>query len=125
MCSGSKPCATDNDGPDDAQLFDGGSAKNIALNTVGSLFVLSVDNDAYQMAMPQATRTFIDEFGRAEITPQDSERIEVARAWGFPFLIVGMTAPIVVTYLVLFQTDITVYNQVRFCIPGQLHARAR
>ena len=83
-------------------LFDGGSAKNIALNTVGALFLLSADNEAFEFALPQGMRVHTEQFGRAEINEDELQRIETAKQYSWPVLTVAMVMPIMLAWYNLF-----------------------
>ena len=86
-------------------MFDGGSAKNIALNTVGALFLLSADNEAFEFALPQSMRGHTEEFGRAEINEDELKRIETAKQYSWPVLTFAMVMPILLAWYNVFFCD--------------------
>lgn len=86
-------------------LYDGGAAKNIALNTVGCLFLLAIDNEAFDFALPQQLRMHAEENGRADVSAQQLEAIEVAKFWCWVLVIVAVMVPIFMSHYWLFDCE--------------------
>jgi hypothetical protein len=52
-----------------------------------------VDNEAFAFALPDRTRVHVEEFGRADISDTEAQRLEVAKGFTWPALWAAMMAP--------------------------------
>ena len=53
-----------------------------------------VDNEAFAFALPDRTRVHVEEFGRADISDTEAQRLEVAKGFTWPALWAAMMAPL-------------------------------
>jgi hypothetical protein len=77
-------------------LYDSSNAKDMALNTVGALFLLMVDNEAFAYALPEHIRTHVEEHGRAEIREEEVQLLNAVKTWTWMPLAVVMVLPVVI-----------------------------
>lgn len=75
-------------------LFDVANAKDMALNTVGALFLLSVDNEAFAYALPDHIRTHVEEYGRAEVGAKEAGTLNAVKTWTWIPQIAAMVLPV-------------------------------
>lgn len=75
-------------------LFDAANAKDMALNTVGALFLLSVDNEAFAFALPDHIRTHVEEYGRAEVGKKEARVLNAVKTWTWIPQCVAMIFPV-------------------------------
>eukprot|EP01045_Picozoa_sp_COSAG04_P027682 COSAG04_NODE_4104_length_2300_cov_2.652431_3_plen_250_part_00 len=78
-------------------IYGNPNAKDIGLNTVGVLFLLQFDNEAFEFALPDHMRMHVREYGRAEIGQAERKRINLAKDCTWPLLWIAMVAPVVLT----------------------------
>ena len=71
-------------------MFDSSNAKDIGLNTVGALFLLAVDNEAFAYALPDHIRTHVEQYGRAEIGDREGRQLNSVKAWTWAPLLGAM-----------------------------------
>ena len=75
-------------------LYDSANAKDMALNTVGALFLLSVDNEAFAYALPDHIRTHVEEYGRAELGEKEAGVLNAVKTWTWIPLVAAMVFPV-------------------------------
>ena len=76
-------------------LFDSSNAKDIALNSVGALCLLEIDNTAFASALPDQFRKYVEEYGRAEIGDRGAAVLNAAKMWTCLPMLVAMLLPVV------------------------------
>ena len=78
-------------------LYDSSNAKDMALNAVGALFILMVDNEAFAYGLPEHIRAHVEEYGRTEIGAREALVLNTAKAWTWRPLLTGMLLPVFAT----------------------------
>ena len=88
--------------------FEGGDAKSVCFNTLAVLFLLVMDNEAYAYALPERTRSYVEENGRAAIFDGEARMLEVTKAlhMGLMGLVIALvTIPVTSTMWVWRDDD--------------------
>eukprot|EP01046_Picozoa_sp_COSAG06_P009196 COSAG06_NODE_477_length_15216_cov_133.572402_2_plen_653_part_00 len=81
-------------------LYDSANAKDIALNTVGALFLLQVDNEAFAHALPDHIRKYVEHHGRAEVGKNEARVLNDVTTWTWIPQVAAMVFPVLaVKYL--------------------------
>eukprot|EP01045_Picozoa_sp_COSAG04_P000725 COSAG04_NODE_19_length_39217_cov_21.535968_25_plen_227_part_00 len=71
-------------------MYDSSNAKDIGLSAVGVIFLLQIDNEAFEFALPDRVRMHVEQFGRAEIGEAEARRLSAGRDWIWPLLWLAM-----------------------------------
>jgi hypothetical protein len=86
-------------------LWDSSNSKDMALNVVGALFLLQIDNEAFAFALPDHMRAHVEEYGRADIDDRDSAALNVAKTWTWVPMFTGMVLPVYYAKLFIDGSD--------------------
>ena len=79
-------------------LYDSANAKDIALNAVGALFLLQVDNEAFAHALPDHIRKYVEStverHGRAEVGKNVARVLNAVTTWTWIPQVAAMVFPV-------------------------------